>query len=166
MTTTTIHRSGTDAPSAEHLRCVADVEAWVDATLTVLGSVPAHGAAAISVLTDARFFDGDLGFLPRVRAAVDIPLLRKDFLIDEYQVVEARAAGADAVLLIVAALDDEALRGLREAAEGLGMDALVEIHSELEAARAVKAGATIIGVNHRDLGTFTMDMELTARLAP
>jgi indole-3-glycerol phosphate synthase len=118
------------------------------------------------VLTDRDYFDGDLAFLARVRAVVELPLLRKDFLVDDYQVVEARAAGADAVLLIVAALDDGALRGLAAAAAGLGMDALVEVHDEAEAERAVAAGASIIGVNHRDLATFTMDMGLTARLAP
>jgi indole-3-glycerol phosphate synthase len=126
----------------------------------------AGGAAALSVLTDRDYFDGDLSFLGRVRAVVELPLLRKDFLIDDYQVAEARAAGADAVLLIVAALDDAALRGLAAAAAGHGMDALVEVHDEAEAERAVAAGASIIGVNHRDLATFTMDMGLTARLAP
>ena len=126
----------------------------------------AHGASAISVLTDRRFFDGELGFLAAVRAAVGVPLLRKDFLIDDYQVVEARAAGADAVLLIAAALDDGALRGLHAAAAGLGMDALVEVHDEAEAERAVAAGAALIGVNHRNLATFAIDMTLTARLRP
>lgn len=126
------------------------------------------GAAAISVLTDVDFFDGRLEFLGQVRAVPEtaaVPLLRKDFLIDDYQVVEARAAGADAVLLIVAALDDGALRGLHAAARALGMDALVEVHDEAEADRAVAAGATLIGVNHRDLSTFAIDMTLTARLA-
>jgi indole-3-glycerol phosphate synthase len=126
----------------------------------------AGGASALSVLTDRDFFDGDLAFLPRVRAAVDVPLLRKDFLIDEYQVVEARAAGADAVLLIVAALDDARLSALAALAAELGMDALVEVHDEAEADRAAAARAPIIGVNHRDLATFTIDMGLTARLAP
>ncbi len=126
----------------------------------------AAGAAAISMLTDRRFFDGDLAFLSATRAAVEIPLLRKDFIIDAYQVAEARAAGADAVLLIVAALDDAELRDLHAAAAGLGMDALVEIHDQAEAERAVRAGARLIGVNHRDLRTFQMDLALTARLAP
>ena len=122
------------------------------------------GATAISVLTDRRFFDGELAFLGRVRAAVALPLLRKDFLIDPYQVVEARAAGADAVLLIVAALDDARLGELLGAARAAGMDALVEVHSEAEAERALAAGADLVGVNHRDLATFRMDMGLTGRL--
>jgi indole-3-glycerol phosphate synthase len=122
------------------------------------------GAHAISVLTDERFFDGHLEFLGRVRAATELPLLRKDFLIDPYQVLEARAAGADAVLLIVAALDDHLLRTLLDETRRLGMDALVEVHDEAEAERAVAAGADLVGVNHRDLRTFTMDMGLTGRL--
>jgi indole-3-glycerol phosphate synthase len=149
------------SPSAGPIRPGADAAA-------IAGEYAAAGAAAISVLTDRDFFDGELGFLGLVRAAAGlehVPLLRKDFLIDDYQVVEARAAGADAVLLIVAALDDVALRDLHAAARQLGMDALVEVHDEREAERAVAAGATLIGVNHRDLATFAMDMELTARLA-
>lgn len=149
------------SPSAGPIRPGADPAA-------IAREYASAGAAAISVLTDRDFFDGDLGFLGAVRAAdgLDaVPLLRKDFLIDDYQVVEARAAGADAVLLIVAALDDGALRELHAAARQLGMDALVEVHDEREAERAVAAGATLIGVNHRDLATFAMDMELTARLA-
>jgi indole-3-glycerol phosphate synthase len=147
------------SPSAGAIRPGADPAA-------IARDYAGGGAAALSVLTDRDFFDGDLAFLGRVRAAVDLPLLRKDFLIDDYQVIEARAAGADAVLLIVAALDDGALRGLAALAAELGMDALVEVHDEAEAERAVAVGAAIIGVNHRDLATFTMDMELTARLAP
>ncbi len=124
------------------------------------------GAAAVSMLTDRRFFDGDLAFLSAARTAIKIPLLRKDFMIDAYQVAEARAAGADAILLIVAALDDIELRDLHAAAADFGMDALVEVHDEAEAARAVAAGARLIGVNHRDLRTFQMDLGLTGRLAP
>jgi len=126
----------------------------------------AGGAAALSVLTDERFFDGRLDFLAAVRAAVSLPLLRKDFLIDPYQVAEARAAGADAVLLIAAALDPALLADLMKEAARHQLDALVEVHSESEAERAVVAGARLIGVNHRDLATFTIDMGLTARLAP
>lgn len=122
------------------------------------------GAAALSVLTDQQFFDGRLEFLSRVRQVVDVPLLRKDFLIDRYQVYEARAQGADAVLLIVAALAQESLVELLGITRDLGMDALVEVHSAEEARRAVDAGADIIGVNHRDLSTFTMDMSLTGTL--
>jgi indole-3-glycerol phosphate synthase len=124
------------------------------------------GAAALSVLTDERFFDGHLRFLAEVRAAVALPLLRKDFIVDPYQVVEARAAGADAVLLIAAALEPARMAELLAEAARQGMDALVEIHREEEADAAVEAGARLIGVNHRDLATFTMDMGLTERLAP
>jgi indole-3-glycerol phosphate synthase len=124
------------------------------------------GAAAVSMLTDKAFFDGDLAFLAAARPALAIPLLRKDFMIDAYQVAQARAAGADAILLIVAALDDAELRGLLDVAAAFGMDALVEIHDEPEADRAVAAGARLIGVNHRDLRTFQTDLTLTGRLAP
>ncbi len=126
----------------------------------------AGGAAALSVLTDERFFDGRLEFLAAVRAAVSLPLLRKDFLIDPYQVAEARAAGADAVLLIAAALDRRQLSDLIAEAARFQLDALVEVHSEEEADLAVACGAGLIGVNHRDLATFTIDMGLTGRLAP
>ncbi|MEM9493255.1 MAG: indole-3-glycerol phosphate synthase TrpC, partial [Myxococcota bacterium] len=147
------------SPSAGAIRAGADPAA-------IAREYRAAGAAALSVLTDEQFFDGRLAFLGQVREAVDLPLLRKDFLIDPYQVVEARAAGADAVLLIVAALDQDALNALLAETRRLGMDALVEIHSEDEAARAVAAGAEIIGVNHRDLTTFTIDMSLSGRLRP
>src|SRR5690606_5330528 len=126
----------------------------------------AGGAAAISVLTDERFFDGRLGFLAAARAAATLPLLRKDFVIDPYQVVEARAAGADGVLLIVAALDGALLSELVAAAAEWQLDALVEVHDEAEAEVALAAGARLVGVNHRDLRTFEIDMGLTARLAP
>jgi indole-3-glycerol phosphate synthase len=122
------------------------------------------GASAISVLTDERYFDGRLEFLAAARAAVDLPLLRKDFLIDPYQVIEARAAGADAVLLIVAALDGGQLGELMATAAALGLDALVEVHDEAEAERALAAGTTLLGINHRDLATFTIDLGLSERL--
>jgi len=122
------------------------------------------GATCLSILTDEPYFDGRLAFVAAARAAVDLPLLRKEFVIDPYQVLEARAAGADAVLLIVAAVDDALLGELMAAARELGLDALVEAHSEEEAARAVSAGARLIGVNHRDLATFRIDMSLTGRL--
>ncbi|HET7500239.1 MAG TPA: indole-3-glycerol phosphate synthase TrpC [Kofleriaceae bacterium] len=124
------------------------------------------GASALSVLTDRQFFDGDLGFLARCRAAVALPLLRKDFVIDPYQVAEARAAGADAVLLIVAALSAPQLGELLAAARALELDALVEVHDLAEVDTALASGATLLGVNHRDLKTFTMDMTLTAQIAP
>jgi indole-3-glycerol phosphate synthase len=124
------------------------------------------GAAALSVLTDARWFGGDLALLEAVRRAVPLPLLRKDFLIDPYQVDEARVHGADAVLLIVRALAPESLRALQARAAALGLDALVEVHdgAELEAARA--AGADLIGINNRNLATFETDLRVTERLAP
>jgi len=123
------------------------------------------GAAAISVLTDARFFGGALGFLGRVRDAVALPLLRKDFLIDPYQVDEARVAGADAVLLIAAALSSERLRDLMDRAGKRGLDALVEVHDEAELDVALAAGARLVGINNRDLRTFETDLAVTERLA-
>lgn len=123
------------------------------------------GAAAISVLTDEHFFGGQLEFLRRVRAAVDLPLLRKDFVIDAYQIDEARAAGADAVLLIVAALDPSALGALHGHAIGLGLDVLVEVHDEPELEAALAIGARLVGVNNRDLRTFEVDLGVTERLA-
>jgi indole-3-glycerol phosphate synthase len=125
----------------------------------------AGGAAAISVLTEPTFFDGALEHLAAVRAAVKIPLLRKDFVIDEYQLLEARAAGADAVLLIVAALEQTDLERLQRRALGLGLAALVEVHDEDELARALDAGARIIGVNNRNLRTLAVDVDASYRLA-
>ncbi|HWM87982.1 MAG TPA: indole-3-glycerol phosphate synthase TrpC [Kofleriaceae bacterium] len=147
------------SPSAGPIRPDAD-------PAEVAREYEAAGAAAISVLTDSQFFDGRLEFVPAVAAAVRVPLLRKDFLLDPYQVVESRAASADGVLLIAAALGPAQLDELLSEARRWGLDALVEVHDEAEAERAVAAGADLIGVNHRDLGTFTIDMELTARIAP
>lgn len=124
------------------------------------------GASALSVLTDRQFFDGELGFLTCVRAAVDLPLLRKDFVIDAYQIAEARAAGADGVLLIVAALAAPQLAELLAAARDHQLDALVEVHDLAEVDVALSAGARLLGVNHRDLRTFAVDMTLTAQIAP
>jgi indole-3-glycerol phosphate synthase len=115
------------------------------------------GAAAISVLTEPTFFDGSLEHLTQVRAAVDLPLLRKDFVVTEYQVVEAAAAGADAVLLIVGALDDRQLGALMRRAAALHMAALVEVHDRVELDRALAAGARIAGVNSRNLRTLAVD---------
>ncbi|HQZ41102.1 MAG TPA: indole-3-glycerol phosphate synthase TrpC [Vicinamibacterales bacterium] len=126
----------------------------------------ASGAAAISVLTEPMFFDGALAHLAAVRAAVDTPLLRKDFIVDSYQLVEAVAHGADAVLLIAAALEDAALRALRREASALGLAVLVEVHSEDEFSRALDAGATLVGVNNRNLRTLEVDIGLSERLAP
>jgi indole-3-glycerol phosphate synthase len=126
----------------------------------------AGGASVISVLTEQRRFGGSLEDLAAVRAAVDIPVLRKDFMVSSYQVWEARAYGADVILLIVAALDQPTLIGLRERAESLGMTALVEVHDEAETERAVDAGARVIGVNVRNLKTLEVDRDTFARLAP
>ena len=126
----------------------------------------AGGAAAISVLTEERRFAGSLDDLRAVRAAVDLPLLRKDFIVEPYQVVEARAAGADLVLLIVAALGDDDLRGLHDLARELGMSVLVEVHDEPETARAVALGAELVGVNARNLKTLDVDPDTFGRLAP
>lgn len=124
------------------------------------------GARAISVLTESRRFGGSLADLAAVRRAVDIPVLRKDFIISPYQVHEARAYGADLVLLIVAALEQNALTGLLERVESLGMTALVEVHTEEEASRALDAGAGVIGINARNLATFEVDRDVFGRIAP
>ena len=126
----------------------------------------AGGASVISVLTEQRRFGGSLEDLASVRAAVDVPVLRKDFMVSTYQVWEARAWGADVILLIVAALDQPTLIGLRERAESLGMTALVEVHNEEEADRAVDAGARVIGVNARNLKTLEVDRSTFARVVP
>lgn len=125
----------------------------------------AGGAAAISVLTEPTFFDGCVAHLEAVRAAVAVPLLRKDFIVHRYQLLEARVAGADAVLLIVGALSNDDLRGLHAEAEALGLDVLVEVHDEPELDRAVAAGARVIGVNNRNLRTLTVDVDASFRLA-
>ncbi len=122
------------------------------------------GAAAISVLTDREYFAGHLDDLSEVRASVDLPVLRKDFIIDELQVVEARGAGADAILLIVRVLDDARLRAFRELAEDLGMSALVEVHDRRELRRAVGSGARVVGINNRDLRTFVTRLGVTLDL--
>jgi indole-3-glycerol phosphate synthase len=126
------------------------------------------GAAAISVLTEPTFFDGSLADLSAVREAVEAPVLRKDFIVTEYQLLEARAAGADAVLLIVAALSPRALRALAGRAASLGLDVLVEVHDAQELTVAIDAGAEVIGVNNRNLRTLAVDVrasdELMARI--
>jgi indole-3-glycerol phosphate synthase len=131
------------------------------------GEYAAGGARVISVLTESRWFGGSLADFDAVRAAVtDVPLLRKDFVVSSYQVHEARAHGADLVLLIVAALEQNALVGLLDRAESLGMTALVEVHTEEEADRALAAGARVIGVNARDLRTLEVDRSVFERIAP
>jgi indole-3-glycerol phosphate synthase len=140
---------------------------WIGQQALVADFVKAYsecGARAISVLTDEKFFAGSLSDLTTARVHTDIPLLRKDFVLEEVQLFEARAAGADAVLLIVRALSDGQLRDLLTTARGIGLDVLVETHNANEIERALNAGADIIGVNNRDLANFTVDFELTARL--
>ena len=124
-----------------------------------------NGASAISVLTDEKFFQGSLDDLRAVRSSVRIPVLRKDFIIDVHQIYEARAAGADAALLIVMALEDGQIRDFHSLIVELGMAALVEIHNEAELERALSCGATLIGVNNRDLRTFHEDLGTTSRVA-
>ncbi len=125
----------------------------------------AGGASALSVLTDEKFFQGKIGYLQLIRDAVRLPLLRKDFIIDELQIYEAVAHGADAVLLIVAILDDAKLKDFRALAEHLRLAALVEVHDEAELDRAVQAGAAIIGINNRDLRDFSVSLTTTETLA-
>lgn len=126
----------------------------------------AGGAAAISVLTEPDFFDGSLDDLRAVRSAVEVPVLRKDFILEPVQIWESRAVGADAVLLVVAALDDDTLRRLLDDAHAVGMTALVEVHTAAEAARAVAAGARVVGVNNRNLATLETDLGTAETLAP
>ena len=126
----------------------------------------ANGARAISVLTDTEFFQGSPQFLCDVRATVDLPLLRKDFILDETQVLQARALGADAYLLIVACLGPQRLADLMAYGRDLGMDPLVEVHDEPELQVALDAGADLLGINNRDLRTFHVDLATTDRLAP
>ncbi|MFM9978028.1 MAG: indole-3-glycerol phosphate synthase TrpC [Sphingomonadaceae bacterium] len=125
----------------------------------------AGGAAALSILTDAPYFQGSESYLVAARGACDLPLLRKDFMLDPWQVAEARAIGADAILIIVAALDDGAMAEIEAAAFEAGMDVLVEVHEDAELARALRLQSRLIGVNNRDLRTFEIDLSTTERLA-
>lgn len=147
------------SPSAGAIRASLDAPAQARA-------YAAAGAAAISVLTDGPGFGGSLADLAAVREAVTVPLLRKDFVVDAYQLLEARAHGADAALLIVAALDDAALRRLLGACGELGLAALVEVHDAPELELALRAGAAIVGVNNRNLKTFAVDLAVSERLLP
>lgn len=147
------------SPSAGEIRPGAD-------PVEVARGYQSGGAAALSVLTDREFFGGDLDFLRRVSRETDLPVLRKDFVIDPVQVWEARAAGADAVLLIVRILNDAELGDLLALIGELGMDALVEVHDAEELERATDAGARLLGINNRDLDTFCTDLRLSIRLAP
>jgi indole-3-glycerol phosphate synthase len=126
----------------------------------------AGGASCLSVLTDVEFFGGSVADLQAARSACSLPVLRKDFTVDGREVVDARLMGADAVLLIVAALTDDELRSFHRLATDVGLDALVEVHDAAELDRAIAAGATLIGVNQRDLATFTVDRDLAAKLRP
>ncbi len=139
----------------------------VDADLRqIVTSYEAGGASALSVLTEEDYFSGSLDDLRAAKSAVNLPVLRKDFIFDDYQVYESAAAGADAVLLIVAALDDEKLAALRRLAEDeLGLDALVEVHTREEMQRALACGANVIGVNNRNLHTFEVSLETSLSLA-
>lgn len=125
-----------------------------------------HGASAISVLTEGKFFQGDLAYLEQIHGAVAVPLLRKDFMLDPYQIVEAKSFGADAVLFIAAMLDGTLMAELRQQASELEMDCLVEVHSETELEAALHAGAQLIGINNRDLKTFAVSLATTEKLAP
>ena len=123
------------------------------------------GAAALSVVTEPRYFQGRLEYIATLRWSAGVPILRKDFIVDSYQILEARHAGADSVLLIAALLDDASLRRLREETEALGMEALVEVHSAGELDRALQSGATTIGVNNRDLRTLQTSLDVSLELA-
>ena len=147
------------SPSKGALAEIADPAA-------LAGQYAAGGARVISVLTERRRFGGSQADLVAVRAAVDVPVLCKDFVVSSYQVHEARACGADLVLLIVAALEQNTLVGLLERVESLGMTALVEVHTEAEADQALAAGAAVIGVNARDLTTLQVDRSAFERIAP
>jgi len=140
--------------------------ATIDDPAALAAQYAAGGASAVSVLTEARRFGGRLEDLAAVRRAVSIPVLRKDFMVTPYQITEARAWGADLVLLIVAALAQDALVSMREQAESLGMTAIVEVHDEEETRRAVDSGAVVIGVNARNLKTLEVDRTVFARLRP
>ncbi len=132
----------------------------------IAASYANHGAAALSVLTDARFFQGSAAYLREARAGCALPVLRKDFVVDAYQVYEARAMGADAILLIVACLDDPTMADLEAGAVALGMDVLVEVHDGDELERALKLRTPLVGINNRDLRTFEVSLETTIGLLP
>lgn len=147
------------SPSAGAIREGAEIAETVSA-------YERGGAAAVSVLTEAEHFGGSLTDLERARATVDVPLLRKDFTVDRYQLYEAKAAGADAVLLVVASLEPAALEALHDEARALDLDALVEVHSDEELATALELDVDVIGINNRDLRDFGVDLRRTLDLLP
>jgi indole-3-glycerol phosphate synthase len=162
-------------PSPREVRLIAEVKGASPSAGTIRADFDpariareyaAAGAAAISVLTDARYFHGADAHLAEARAAVGVPVLRKDFVLDPYQVFEARALGADAVLLIVSIVSSAALEELQALAGELGMAALVEVHAEPELQRALSARAPLVGINNRDLDTLQTSLEVTRRLRP
>ncbi|HEY5090581.1 MAG TPA: indole-3-glycerol phosphate synthase TrpC, partial [Polyangia bacterium] len=157
----------------DQIACIAEFKrrspsaGWIAETADPAAAARAYatgGAQALSILTDGPFFGGSLDDLAAARAACELPVLRKDFIVDRFQIVEARAAGADAILLIVAALSDPEISALLVAAREMGLEALVEAHDADEVRRAVAAGAAIVGINNRDLRTFTVDRDLACRL--
>lgn len=162
-----LHRDGINIIAEFKRRSPSKGVIRVDANLVQIArSYHSGGAVAMSVLTEEDYFSGSLDDLRQVKSIVDLPVLRKDFVFEEYQVYESAAAGADAILLIVAALDDELLSNLRRLAEDeLGMDALVEVHTSDEMRRAAACGAALIGVNNRDLRTFEVSLQMSLALA-
>jgi indole-3-glycerol phosphate synthase len=134
--------------------------------LLIAKEYEAGGADALSILTEPHYFQGDLEYLTAIRRYVPMPLLRKDFIVDKYQILEALVYGADFILLIAAALSQKELKELLQFAQHLGLEVLVEIHNKAELTKAIFAGADIIGINHRDLKTFEMDMSLCEKLIP
>ena len=161
--------------SSEHIGLIAEVKKASPSAgviredfdpVAIARAYEKGGAQCLSVLTNREFFQGNLDYLESIRDAVELPLLRKDFILDELQVLEARAHGADCVLLIVAALEPDELAELLGTARELDMDALVEIHDEAELEVAIDAGADMIGVNNRNLHTFEVDLGVSERLAP